>query len=325
MTALHEDAPELRPETPDETRNERRDFFRTAFGAAAITVGGAAALTISGVARADTVTDSSIVNFALNFEYLLAQFYGIAANGAGLPAAQLTGAGTAGAATGGRQATFTDPAVAQIASEFAAEAAARVAFLRTTAGADVIAQPKIDLDVTATSAFSTAMRAAGLVASGTGYDVYANDNNFLLAAFLLEDVVATAYKTLVTSVSDATNRESMVGLLGATAYHAGTIRTLLYAKGAVSGSTLRANADAISNVRDALDGGIMDSDQGISPATDANGNLVSNITPAGADGLAYSRATTAVLNIVYLNSASVSLGGFFPAGVNGTTVASTAN
>jgi hypothetical protein len=321
MTALHEDAPESR----DETRNERREFFRTALGAAAITATGAAALTIGGVAFADTVTDSSIVNFALNLEYLLAQFYGVAANGAGLPAAQLTGAGTAGSVTGGRQATFTDPVVAQIVSEFAAEAAARVAFLRTTAGADVIAQPAINIDVSATAPFSVAMRAAGLVASGAGFDVYANDSNFLLGAFLLEDVVATAYRTLVNSVTDATNRESFVGLLGATAYHAGTIRTLLYAKGAASGSTLRANADAISNVRDSLDGGSTDDDQGISPTTDANGNLVSNITPAGTNGLTYSRATTTVLNIVYLNSLSVKLGGFFPAGVNGSTVASTAN
>lgn len=226
---------------------------------------------------------------------------------------------------GGRRVTFTDNAVAQIVSEFAAEGTARVAFLRTTAGADVIAQPKIDLDVATTSAFSVAMHAAGLVASGIGFDVYATDTNFLLAAFLLEDVVATAYRTLVSNVSDATNRESMVGLLGATAYQAGAIRTLLYAKGAVSGSTLRAAADAISNVRDALDGALKDLDQGISPTIDTNGDSVSNITPAGADGLAFGRAAADVLNIAYLNSLSVSLGGFFPAGVNGTTVTSGAN
>ncbi|CAN5424698.1 ferritin-like domain-containing protein [soil metagenome] len=320
MTALHEDAPGTR----DDSRNERREFFRTALGAAAITATGAAALTITSIARADTVTDSSLVNFVLNFEYLLGQFYGIAANGTGLDAAQLTGAGTAGAVAGGRQASFTDPVVAQVASEFAAEGAARVAFLRTTAGADVVAQPKIDLDVTATAAFSVAMRAAGLAASGTGFDVYASDSNFLLAAFLLEDVVATAYKGIVTSVTDTTNRESIVGLLGAAAYRAGTIRTLLYAKGATSGSTLRANADSISGVRDGLDG-TTDDDQGISPTTDANSNLVSNISPAGADGVTYGRAASSVLNIVYLNSLSVSLGGFFPAGVNGTTVASAAN
>jgi len=316
MTAL--------PEETLDTRNERREFFRTALGAAAITATGAAALTITAIARADTVADSSLVNFALNFEYLLGQFYGLAANGAGLPAAQLTGAGTAGAVTGGRQATFTDPVVAQIASEFANEAAARVAFLRTTAGADVIAQPKIDLDVTATSAFSVAMRAAGLAASGAGFDVYANDSNFLLAAFFLEDVIATAYRGLITSVTNATNRESIVGLLGAASYRAGTIRTLLYAKGAASGSTLRANADAISTVRDGLDG-TTDDDQGISPTTDANSNLVSNVTPAGPDGIAFGRAVSSVLNIFYLNSLAVAVGGFFPAGVNGTTVTSGAN
>jgi len=316
MTAL--------PEETLDTRNERREFFRTALGAAAITATGAAALTITAIARADTVADSSLVNFALNFEYLLGQFYGLAANGAGLPAAQLTGAGTAGAVTGGRQATFTDPVVAQIASEFANEAAARVAFLRTTAGADVIAQPKIDLDVTATSAFSVAMRAAGLAASGASFDVYANDSNFLLAAFFLEDVIATAYRALVTSVTNVTNRESIVGLLGAASYRAGTIRTLLYAKGAASGSTLRANADAISTVRDGLDG-TSDDDQGISPTTDANSNLVSNVTPAGPDGIAFGRALSSVLNIFYLNSLAVAVGGFFPAGVNGTTVTSGAN
>ena len=81
----------------------------------------------------------------------------------------------------------------------------------------------------------------------------------------------------------------------------------------------------IEAARDALDGGSSDDDQGISPTTDANGNLVSNISPTAANGQTYTRATTAVLNIVYLNSLSVSLGGFFPAGVNGTTVASGAN
>lgn len=320
MTALPEDVLDTLPNT----RNERREFFRTALGAAAITATGAAALTITSIARADTVTDSSLVNFALNLEYLLGQFYGLAANGTGLAADQLTGSGTAGAVTGGRQVSFTDSAVSQIASEFASEAAARVAFLRTTAGADVIAQPKIDLDVTSSSAFSTAMRAAGLVASGVGFDVYANDSNFLLAAFFLEDVVATAYRGLVTSVSDATNRESIVGLLGAASYRAGTIRTLLYAKGASSGSTLRANADSISGIRDGLDG-TSDDDQGISPTTDTNSNLVSNITPAGTDGLAYGRTASTVLNIFYLNSLAVTTGGFFPAGVNGSTVTSTAN
>ena len=47
--------------------------------------------------------------------------------------------------------------------------------------------------------------------------------------------------------------------------------------------------------------------------------------PLNANGLAYSRTTGQVLNIVYLNKAAVTLGGFFPAGVNGTIKTSAAN
>ncbi len=45
---------------------------------------------------------------------------------------------------------------------------------------------------------------------------------------------------------------------------------------------------------------------------------VANIAPLNDNGLAYSRAPGAVLNIVYLTAAQATLGGFFPAGVNGT-------
>jgi len=66
---------------------------------------------------------------------------------------------------------------------------------------------------------------------------------------------------------------------------------------------------------------IGDDDQGIT-GSDAT---ISNIVPTDANGLAYSRSTGQVLNIVYLSKAAVSLGGFFPAGVNGFIRTSAAN
>ena len=321
-------------------RSERREFFRTALGAAAVTAVGAAAVTIGSTAMAQTTADMDILNFALNLEYLEAQFYAFAATGAGLPASQLTGTngtagttGTPGAVSGGRQVAFTDPLVANYAREIAADEAAHVAFLRTTLGSAAVAQPALDIGSTATGAFSVAARAAGLIGAGAAFDPYASDENFLLAAFIFEDVGVTAYKGAAALLSSKAYLDAAAGLLGVEAYHASIIRTTLYAKG-IATPSLRTSADAISNARDRLDG-TSDDDQGISPAAltagtaplapALQGQVASNIVPTGADGLAYGRTPGTVLNIVYLNSAAVSSGGFFPAGLNGIYKTSAAN
>ena len=112
--------------------------------------------------------------------------------------------------------------------------------------------------------------------------------------------------------------EAAAGLLAAEAYHAGLVRTVLYAKG-IATPSLRTSADKISDARDSLDGP-SDLDQGISLR-----GVQSNIVPTDSDGLAYSRTAAAVLNIVFLNKLAVDRGGFFPAGVNGPIKTSAAN
>ncbi len=266
------------------------------------------------------VTDADVLNFALNLEYLEAQFYLFAATGSGLPAAQLSGAGTAGAATGGRQVSFTDPLVANYAREIAADEAAHVAFLRTAIGTTAVAQPAIDLSPG--GAFTGAARAAGLVSGSAVFDPYASDENFLLAAYIFEDVGVTAYKGAAPLITNKTYLEAAAGILAAEAYHAGLVRTVLYRKGLTTPSLIDAT-EAISNARDSLDGS-SDLDQGVR-TSGSGANLTSNIVPTDASGVAFSRSAGQVLNIVFLNRQAVTMGGFFPQGVNGTIKTSAAS
>ncbi len=325
-------------------REGRRDFFR-AMGAAAA-IGGGIALTSCGgndddgatptpsptatgtatptptptATSSSGLTDGDLLNFALNLEYLEAQFYAYATTGAGLDSTLLTGPSgtTPGAVTGGRQVTFTDPVVANFAREIAADERAHVQFLRAAIGSTAIAMPAIDISATATSAFSNAARAAGLVGAGQAFDPYASENDFLLAAYLFEDVGVTAYKGAAAQLSSAVVLQAAAGILATEAYHAAMIRTTLYTKGLTTPALIDAT-EKISDARDSLDG-TTDLDQGVR----AIGNQ-SNIVPVDTNGIAFGRTPQQVLNIVYLNKASVSLGGFFPAGVNGTVKTSAAN
>ena len=315
-----------------ERRSERREFFKTALGAAAMTAAGATALSFSSSASAQTITDADVLNFALNLEYLEAQFYSYAAYGTGLDNSLLSGSGTQGAVRGGRQVNFTDPIVRQYAREIAQDEIAHVKFRRTALGSSAVAQPVIDVSVSPTSAFSLAAQAAGLVPAGTAFDPYATDEAFLLGAFIFEDVGVTAYKGAAPLLTSKAYLEAAAGLLAVEAYHAAIVRTTLYGKG-IATPSLRTSADAISNARDSLDG-TTDLDQGISPLSQTPINLsttqaavtTSNIVPLDANGVAFSRSASQVLNIVYLNKGAASAGGFYPNGMNGnikTSIAAT--
>jgi hypothetical protein len=320
-------------------REERREFLRTA-GSAAVAMGGVGLLAACGDGNNATplpaptppptggtptptppatgLTDVDVLNFALNLEYLEAQFYSYAAFGIPLEQNLLTGSGNAGAVTGGRRANLTDPIVARYAREIAIDEIAHVRFLRQAIGASTVSQPAIDIGSEPNGAFSAAARAAGLIGAGQSFDPYANDNNFLLGAFIFEDVGVTAYKGASPLITNKTFLEAAAGILAAEAYHAGLIRTVLYGRG-VETPTLRDATESISNARDSLDGPT-DLDQGVRPI-----GAASNIVPTDANGLAFSRSAGQVLNIVYLNRAAVGSGGFFPAGVNGNIRVSAAS
>ncbi len=281
---------------------ERRRFLR----AAGLTAAGVGAVAMAGAptASAAPISDGAILNFALNLEYLEAEFYQRAVYGQGLADDLVGGVGTPGPVTGGRAVPFSDPVVRGYAQEIADDEREHVAFLRGALGSAAVARPAIDID----SSFTAAAQAAGLIGPGETFDAYANDENFLLAAFIFEDVGVTAYKGAAPLISNKTFLSAAAGILAVEAYHAGIIRTTLFNKG------LQAPANSISDARRSLDG---PGDQGI---TSANG--APNLVPADADGIAFGRTPQEVHNIVYLTPNAVKSGGFFPAGTNGELTSS---
>ncbi|PRW63094.1 ferritin-like domain-containing protein [Actinopolyspora mortivallis] len=290
-----------------ESGTDRRSLLR-AFGlAGAGAAAGSAALAGLGADAATAEeggpSDGAILNFALNLEYLEAEFYQRAAFGRGLDESLTDGRGTQGRVRGGKKVPFQSKVVRQYAEEIAKDELEHVRFLRQALGSAKVAEPAIDIN----EAFTAAARAAGVIGPGETFDAYANDTNFLLAAYIFEDVGVTAYKGAAPLVDNKTFVDAAAGILAVEAYHASELRTTLYAKGQDTPALIE-GANKISAARGQLDNG---KDQGIQV------DGAANIVPADKNAIAFGRTPGEVLNIVYLNPGTVSRGGFFPDGVNG--------
>ncbi len=290
-----------------ENAGDRRRFLRTAglAGLGAVAAGtlvtaGAGVASAATTSEDDTkgISDSAILNFALNLEYLEANFYSFAVHGYGLSGSMTGGNGHLGGVTGGSAVPFKSKGIQQLAMEIAGDELAHVTFLRSALGSAKVAQPQINL----LQSFTAAAQAAGVVPAGTAFDPFASEEFFLLGAFIFEDVGVTAYKGSAPLISSKTYLEAAAGILSVEAYHAAAVRTRIYDLG------LSELANKISAARGALDDS---KDQGVTM------NGLENIVPADANGLVYSRTPGQVLNIVYLTPKVATSGGFFPDGLNG--------
>lgn len=252
-------------------------------------------------AEAATLTDADILNFALNLEYLEAEFYLRAFLGYGLQGSDVTGTGTQGTVVGGTAVPFQSEAIAQYAQTLAVEELTHVRFLKTSLGTAAVAEPNINLS----TSFTALAVAAGLIKLGQTFNPFADEISFLLGAYIFEDVGVTAYAGAARYISNPDYLEAAGAIMATEAYHGGAIRTLLADIGA------GAAANAISALRATLSG--VADDMGILVSGDSY-----NFTSVDSNALVFRRSPAQVLNIVYGGGAAGTGGLFFPSGMNGT-------
>jgi hypothetical protein len=251
------------------------------------------------------IPDNDILNFALNLEYLEAEFYLYAATGSGLSTADaLAGAGTTIVPPNIAAVPWTTPAQAQFAAELAQTELDHVRYLQSVIGKNSgtpVPRPAIDL-----TNFGPLAVAAGIP---TPFNPFADPNSFLVGAFTFEDVGVTAYGGGAPLLTSNILLSGAAGLQAAEAYHAAAIRTLIAGGAANSGDATFLNyANKISALRANLGGG---------KETQLSISSIVAADPTYAIG--FGRTTDQVLHIVYgALGAGLSKGGFFPNGLNGT-------
>lgn len=154
----------------------------------------------SGTVNGQNIAQADVLNFALNLEYLEAEFYSRAVTGNFLDASVT---GPKGQITGGGKVTFTDPLIAEIAAEINKDETLHVKFLRTALGAAAVPEPNINV-----------------AALGIGFNSQAE---FLIVSRALEDTGVSAYAGAATLLT-GDNLQAAAQILATEAYHAGNIR-----------------------------------------------------------------------------------------------------
>ncbi len=183
----------------------RRKFMRT-LGIAGTLAGTAGALNLNAQSAS---MDTAILNFALNLEYLEAEFYTVATTGKTISqiGMTVTGTGSAGATTGGNQVNFTSSVTQAVAMELANDEQTHVALIQsalTSLGATSIAKPAINLN-----------------ALGVGFSSQAQ---FLTLARVFEDIGVTAYAGAAPLIESSVVLGYAARILAVEAFHAGNIR-----------------------------------------------------------------------------------------------------
>jgi hypothetical protein len=202
---------------PTSTIN-RRSFFK-GVGATGLGLAGAAIIgnqfgsNEQKVSAASGVSDGDILNFALNLEFLEAEFYSVAAYGATLEKRGILKSNQiSGPTTGGKMVKFQD--LAFMAGTLRVDEQAHVELLLSALGSGAVKKPAINLN-----------------ALGFGFS---SVNDWLRLARVFEDVGVSAYLGAAPLITSKEYLATAGAILSTEAQHSGAIRYNCVARGVVN-------------------------------------------------------------------------------------------
>jgi hypothetical protein len=262
----------------------RRSLLKTIAAATA----GVSALSMAGLssAEAQTSTEVEVLKFALNLEYLEAEFYTWAVYGHGI---ETFGFGTSGEANGSNPAeggttaggtkVYFNHVSPATAAEIGTDERNHVALLRSALGSQAIAKPNINLN-----------------ALGYGLD---SEDNFLRLGRIFEDIGVSADAGAAGLLTTPSIITTAARILAVEAEHVGCLRTQIFYHNITTS---------------AIDGADL-----IPPHSGQSQQILSVDNPSG---LVATRTPGQVLYLAFGNKANATSGGFFPSGVNGALTTS---
>jgi hypothetical protein len=188
--------------------SDRRKFLKRV-GATGLGVAAATAIGSSFLGKAyasSAITDADILNFALNLEYLEAEFYSMATYGSTLlELGVLTKAEESGPTTGGNMVPdFGASPLAFLATALRETEIDHVKYLRTALGSAAVKKPAINL-------------------AALGYG-FSSVDSFLMLSRQFEDVGVSAYLGAAPLISSKTYLAAAGAILATEAQHSGSIR-----------------------------------------------------------------------------------------------------
>ena len=243
------------------------------------------------------------IGMLLDLEYLFAEYYTWATTGSGLSSDQR--GLDAGPVAGGRKVKFGSPIVAAFSNEAANAATWHIGLLRQFQ-LEIGERPYRASSLNLETGFASMARRAAIVGHDRPFDVFADELNFLLGAFMLEDVGLTVCTHALRAPEIKWSRDLLVGLLGSLASRTAIVRAFLYAAG------LSSETQALAVLRQRTCGlfgtDYQANDRGVGD------RHTSTMMPVDGRALAWGR--TLEQGAAILGAAGRVEDAFFPAGIN---------